>query len=132
MSIDCLFGIDLTPRQEQQHHIQPKRIDIKEKIKQVYNLIGEKVKEVKSPEQQKRSHINCIHIISILLCVLCPVTGILGIYFSKKTKKYFEENDLEKAKKNLKKSEWLLIATIFCGAVFLIGLIFFLIVYFVI
>ena len=129
MSIDCLFGIDLTPRLVH-HDEQPIHTDLKDKIKKLYNYIAEKKNQ--TPEEQKRSRIKCIHIISILFCVLCPLTGIMSIYFSRKTKKYFDEKDLENTKKYLNKSEWMLIATIFCGSVFLVGLIFSLIVNFVI
>jgi hypothetical protein len=60
-------------------------------------------------------HIKYINLFSILCCWCFPITGIIGIVFARLTEKYYKLRDLNKAKKYLKRSEWMLIATFFFG-----------------
>ena len=86
-------------------------------------------KTPKVPKELRKNYINCINIFSMLLCVICPITGLLSIYYSKKSKKYFEMKDVESTKKSLNKSEWMLIFTFFLGAIVVFALIAFLAFY---
>jgi hypothetical protein len=60
-------------------------------------------------------HVKYINIFSILCCWCFPLTGILSVIYARMTAKYYNMRDLNKAKKYLKRSEGLLIATFFFG-----------------
>jgi len=60
-------------------------------------------------------HVKYINLFSILCCWCFPITGILSIIYARLTTKYYNKRDLNKAKKYLKCSEWMLIATFFFG-----------------
>ncbi|CAF0763446.1 unnamed protein product [Brachionus calyciflorus] len=60
-------------------------------------------------------HVKYINLFSILCCWCFPITGILGIFFARLTKKYYEMRDIAKAKKNLNRAEWMLMLTFFFG-----------------
>jgi len=60
-------------------------------------------------------HIKYVNIFSIMCCWCFPITGILSIFYSRLTKRYYEMRDMEKAKKYLGKSEWMLLLTFFFG-----------------
>lgn len=60
-------------------------------------------------------HIKYINLFSILCCWCFPITGIVGIFFARLTKKYYNTRDLVNAKKYLKRSEWALVLTFFFG-----------------
>lgn len=52
---------------------------------------------------------------SLLCCWCFPFTGILSVIYARLTAKYYNMRDLKKAKRYLKYSEWMLIATFFMG-----------------
>lgn len=60
-------------------------------------------------------HVKYANLFSILCCWCFPFTGILGIIYARLTAKYYNSRDLDKARKYLKRSEWMLIATFFMG-----------------
>lgn len=60
-------------------------------------------------------HVKYINLFSFLCCWCFPFTGIIGIIYARLTSKYYKLRDLSKAKKFLKRSEWMLIATFFFG-----------------
>lgn len=60
-------------------------------------------------------HVKYINIFSMLCCWCFPITGILSVIYARITAKYYNMRDLDKARKNLKRAEWLLIATFFFG-----------------
>jgi hypothetical protein len=60
-------------------------------------------------------HVKYINIFSMLCCWCFPITGLLSVYYSKLTRKYYDRRDMTKAKKYLTKSEWMLILTFFFG-----------------
>lgn len=62
-------------------------------------------------------HIKYINLFSILCCWCFPITGLMSVFYSRMTKKYYNMRDLVNAKKYLKRSEWTLIATFFFGKI---------------
>lgn len=60
-------------------------------------------------------HVKYINIFSLLCCWCFPITGILSVIYARITAKYYNMRDLDKARKYLKRSEYLLIATFFFG-----------------
>ena len=60
-----------------------------------------------------------INIFSILCCWCFPFTGIFSIVFARMATNYYRTRDLVRAKKYLKKSEWMLILTFFFGFTFI-------------
>jgi uncharacterized membrane protein len=59
--------------------------------------------------------IKYVNIFAILCCWCFPITGIVSIIFAHLTKKHYNLGDLVKAKRYLKKAEWLLLLTFFFG-----------------
>ena len=62
-----------------------------------------------------KDHIKYINLFSILCCWCFPITGLIGIFYSMLTRKYYKQRDLRKAKKYLRKAEWSLILTFLFG-----------------
>jgi hypothetical protein len=60
-------------------------------------------------------HVKYINIFSILCCWCFPFSGLVGIYYSRLTKKYYNMRDMQRAKKFLNRAEWLLMLTFFFG-----------------
>merc|ERR1712127_113361 len=68
-------------------------------------------------------HVKYINLFSVLCCWCFPITGCAAIIFSRKTRRYYDQQDMQRAKKYLVKSEWMLILTIFFGCT-IVGLLF--------
>ena len=60
-------------------------------------------------------HVKYINLFSILCCWCFPFTGLVAIFYSRLTKKFYNMRDMEKAKKYLNRSEWMLMLTFFFG-----------------
>lgn len=71
---------------------------------------------IQEPSSEFNSdHVKYINLVSLLCCWCFPLTGLLGIFFARKTKNYYENRDLNRAKKYLNRAEWMLILTFFFG-----------------
>lgn len=60
-------------------------------------------------------HVKYINLFAILCCWCFPITGLLTIFFARKTRHFFDDNDLIRAKWYLNRAEWMLLLTFFFG-----------------
>lgn len=60
-------------------------------------------------------HVKYINLFAILCCWCFPITGVLSIIFARKTKRYYEANEMIRAKWYLNRAEWMLLLTFFFG-----------------
>lgn len=80
------------------------------------NLIINTSLAIQEPSSEFNSdHVKYINLVSVICCWCFPLTGLLSIFFARKTKNYFENRDLIRAKKYLNRAEWMLILTFFFG-----------------
>ncbi|RNA21710.1 hypothetical protein BpHYR1_004785 [Brachionus plicatilis] len=83
---------------------------------QTGNVIINTSLAIQEPSSEFNSdHVKYINLVSVICCWCFPLTGLLGIFFARKTKRYFENRDLNRAKKYLNRAEWMLILTFFFG-----------------
>lgn len=83
---------------------------------QTGNLIINTSLAIQEPSSEFNSdHVKYINLVSVICCWCFPFTGLLSIFFARKTKNYFENRDLIRAKKYLNRAEWMLILTFFFG-----------------
>ena len=64
-------------------------------------------------------HVKYINLFSILCCWCFPITGLVALFYSRLTKKYYDMRDMPRAKKFLNRSEWMLMLTFFFGLTFI-------------
>lgn len=60
-------------------------------------------------------HVKYVNLFSILCCWCFPLTGLLSIFFARKTKRYYDANEMIRAKWYLNRAEWMLLLTFFFG-----------------
>lgn len=60
-------------------------------------------------------HVKYVNLFAILCCWCFPITGILSIIFARKTRRYYDANEMMRAKWYLNRAEWMLLLTFFFG-----------------